>query len=389
MAASGEPNHALIFGVSGVSGWAIAREALSYPDRSKFSLVTALSNRPLSTLDSALPADPRLQLASGVDLTQPVEDVMQMLRNKVKHVNTVTHIFFTAYVETADYPSLVQVNTALIRTAVSAVDQVAPKLKAVILQTGGKHYGVEYPNEVELKVPLKEGQGRLPAPYKNDIFYYSQVDVLKELSAKRSWSFTEVRPDLIVGFTPGANFMNGAQGLAYYLVLCKAVHGSGAKVPFPGTERSYRAKHSPTFQDILARLEIYAALNQDKCGGGRAFNAADGEVARWLDVWPSICSYFGLVGEGPGSQPLGVEGFKDFFQKNKPAWDKLVEEHDLKTGILEKYSWSFLWAVTTKMDVDRQYDLSACRSVGFDESVSTVKGYTISFDRMREAKIIP
>ena len=56
---------------------------------------------------------------------------------------------------------------------------------------------------------------------------------------------------------------------------------------------------------------------------------------------------------------------------------------------MEKYSWGFLFFITTGFDFDRQYDLSACRSVGFLDEIDTVKGYTISFDRMREAKIIP
>ena len=38
---------------------------------------------------------------------------------------------------------------------------------------------------------------------------------------------------------------------------------------------------------------------------------------------------------------------------------------------------------------DRHYDLSACRQVDFNETVSTVKGYTLAFERMKHAKIIP
>jgi hypothetical protein len=34
---------------------------------------------------------------------------------------------------------------------------------------------------------------------------------------------------------------------------------------------------------------------------------------------------------------------------------------------------------------DRQYDLSKARSVGFKETIDTVKGYTMAFDRMRAA----
>jgi hypothetical protein len=42
-----------------------------------------------------------------------------------------------------------------------------------------------------------------------------------------------------------------------------------------------------------------------------------------------------------------------------------------------------------KFDFGRQYDLSKARSVGFKETIDTVKGYTIAFDRMKAAKVIP
>ncbi|KAI9652579.1 MAG: hypothetical protein M1831_006682 [Alyxoria varia] len=389
MAASGESNHALVFGASGVSGWAITKELLSYPDKSKFRQVTALTNRPLSLEDSALPPDSRIELASGVDLTQSVEDVMNNLRSKTKNINTVTHVFFTAYIEKGDYQSLVDINTQLLRTAISAVDQVAPKLQAVILQTGGKYYGVEFAGELEIKPPLKETKPRAPSPYKEKIFYYNQIDALKEMSAKRSWSFTEVRPDVIVGFTPGSNYMNVTQGLGFYLSLYREVHGKGAEVPFPGTPKSWKNKHTDTYQDILARLEIHAALNQDKCGGGRAFNAADGQVTTWSELWSGLCEYFGLVGAGPGAEALSLDGLQGFATENRGVWEKVEKERGLKAGLLEKYSWGFLWGVMVGFDFDREFELNACREVGFTDTIPTLQGYTTSFERMREAKIIP
>ena len=42
-------NHALVFGASGISGWAIVNQILSdYPAKGVFSAVTALTNRPLT-----------------------------------------------------------------------------------------------------------------------------------------------------------------------------------------------------------------------------------------------------------------------------------------------------------------------------------------------------
>ena len=68
---------------------------------------------------------------------------------------------------------------------------------------------------------------------------------------------------------------------------------------------------------------------------------------------------------------------------------KIVERHGLKKGILEDFSWPFLYFVMTVFDFDRHYDLSHAQEVGFEETIDTLKSFEISFERMREAKIIP
>jgi hypothetical protein len=86
--------HALVFGASGISGNALCAELLHYPSTSTFARVTGLTNRPLTVKQAALPADPRLELVSGVDLTKDVEDVESALKSKVKDISGVTHVFF-------------------------------------------------------------------------------------------------------------------------------------------------------------------------------------------------------------------------------------------------------------------------------------------------------
>ena len=135
-------NHALVFGASGISGWALVKEALSYPNPSAFSRVTALTNRPLSVSDSQWPEDNRLRLISGVDLTKPVADVVQLLKD-IPSVETVSHVFLFLYLDLGkDKKSLIKVNTDLIRTAVEAIQQASLVIKSFILQTGGKSYGL-------------------------------------------------------------------------------------------------------------------------------------------------------------------------------------------------------------------------------------------------------
>jgi hypothetical protein len=54
---------------------------------------------------------------------------------------------------------------------------------------------------------------RIRKPWYDNIFYYAQYDTLRELSKGERWTFSEVRPDGILGFVPGTNAMNLAQGL--------------------------------------------------------------------------------------------------------------------------------------------------------------------------------
>lgn len=209
------------------------------------------------------------------------------------------------------------------------------------------------------------------------------------MSAQKSWTYSEIRPDVIVGFTPGSNFMNLAQGLGLFLSLYKEIHGAGAEIPFPGTQGSWTNKHTDTAQDILGRIDIFAAVNHDKCGNGGTFNVANGDVVTWKDKWEggqhSIPAAFGLVGTPP-KESYSVE---DFVKKHDDTWKKIVEKHGLKKGIMEDFSWPFLYFVMTAFDFDRHYDLSSAKSVGFNETIDTVKGFEVAFERMREAKIIP
>jgi hypothetical protein len=90
-------NHALVFGASGITGWAITNQILKgYPEAGTFKKVTALTNRPLKQEATLWPTSDKLQLVSGLDLMnkngqKALEDEM---KRKIKDVDTVTHVFF-------------------------------------------------------------------------------------------------------------------------------------------------------------------------------------------------------------------------------------------------------------------------------------------------------
>jgi hypothetical protein len=90
-------NHALIFGASGITGWAITNQILEgYPAPETFSKVTALTNRPLKPEATLWPQSDKLQLVSGLDLNNPKgqEALEAELVKNVKNIETVSHVYF-------------------------------------------------------------------------------------------------------------------------------------------------------------------------------------------------------------------------------------------------------------------------------------------------------
>lgn len=111
-------NHAIVYGASGLIGWAIVNQLLnSYPHAGAFSKVTAVTNRPLNLPETFWPETsqgPGLELVSGIDIGYEDETAMaNALKSTVKDLETVTHVFYLGmqplYVhemQKADYISL-------------------------------------------------------------------------------------------------------------------------------------------------------------------------------------------------------------------------------------------------------------------------------------------
>src|ERR1700753_1135597 len=90
--------HALVFGASGVSGWGVMNQLVSYPTPTTWMSITGATNRPLTIAEAHLPNDPRVSLVSSIDLTKPAPEISKLLKEKVKNIDKITHVFFTAYI---------------------------------------------------------------------------------------------------------------------------------------------------------------------------------------------------------------------------------------------------------------------------------------------------
>lgn len=86
---------ALVFGASGVSGWAFVNELLhDYPRPGIWKRINALTNRPLSQTSTLWPADSRLKLVAGIDLLNGSQEVLASSMSEIEGIDEVTHVYY-------------------------------------------------------------------------------------------------------------------------------------------------------------------------------------------------------------------------------------------------------------------------------------------------------
>lgn len=131
---------ALVFGASGVTGWSFINETLhDYPKPNVWKRVHALTNRPLLQEQSLWPADPRLNIVSGIDLLKGSQDELEAtIKEKIPDVGEVTHVYYLAYKAGTDVQKELEEAVAMWKRGTIAMDRLSPKLEFVVLQTGAK-----------------------------------------------------------------------------------------------------------------------------------------------------------------------------------------------------------------------------------------------------------
>ena len=79
------------------------------------------------------------------------------------------------YIHTDDFDSLRKVNINLLEIAIKAIDGVSENLQYFVLQTGGKGYGLEFPDEIDINTPFRMDMPRIPKPWYDNIFDVSRL----------------------------------------------------------------------------------------------------------------------------------------------------------------------------------------------------------------------
>jgi nucleoside-diphosphate-sugar epimerase len=290
---------------------------------------------------------------------------------KLAHLTDITHIFYAAYQDRPTWVELVPPNLAMLVNVVGAIEPIAPRLQHISLMQGYKVYGAHLG---PFKTPARESDANHMPPE----FNIDQQDFLEALQKGKSWTWSALRPSVVVGFALG-NPMNLASVIAVYASMSKEL---GIPLRFPGKPGAYDSLLEMTDAGLLARATVFIATNP--ASGNQAYNINNGDLFRWSEMWPKIAKFFDLEVAPPLPMSLNV-----VMADKEPLWDSMIRKHGL-TDVPYKdvSSWGFGDAVFG-WNYDFFADGTKLRRAGFHEYIDTEEMFLRVFRDLRERKIIP
>jgi nucleoside-diphosphate-sugar epimerase len=304
----------LIAGASGLVGYAAMRHFGADPDCD----VIALSRR--------APDDTHGARFLPLDLTEAVacEQLAASLAG-------VTHLVYAALYER---PGLVagwqereqiETNDRMLRNLLDPLERHAKNLRHVTLLQGTKAYGVHVR---PLSVPARENRSEM---HEQPNFYWNQENHLRALQRGKDWTWSILRPVLIVGYSTGSA-MNVIPALGVYAALRRE---AGLDLPFPGgAPRVAQAIDA----DLLASAIAWAG--EAASARNEIFNIANGDVFVWENIWPAIAASLSM--RPGGHVPLS---FDRDIRPREAEWETIRARHGLRSGNLRDFvSLSFEYA---------------------------------------------
>lgn len=194
---------ALIFGITGIAGSYIARHLLG----AGWNVIGVTRSVPKTRAD----------WAQSDRLTYVEADMLDTgpLTLDGIDASTITHLVYTLYWTDGKmaWDEVSDINTDIFARVMDyALDQL-PGLERVLKMQGQKYYG----NHLgPYRTPSKEDDAR----HVGKNFYFGQQDLLVELAAKNSWTYTILRPHILCGTSAHA-VMNPLMVVGAYATLCK------------------------------------------------------------------------------------------------------------------------------------------------------------------------
>jgi nucleoside-diphosphate-sugar epimerase len=349
---------ALVVGATGIVGLNVAEHLRDLGDWE----ITGLSRRP--------PSGASYMRNVQVDLLDP--QAVHRLRELAP-----THVYYCTWTLGKNEEENIRLNGGMLRTLLDGVNQRGT-VEHVAVVTGTKHYLGPFDDYAKHTpvTPFREDAPRLPK--KN--FYYELEDVVMEAAARQGFGWSVHRSHTIIGYAVG-NLMNIGATLATYASICKA---TGRPFIFPGSPTAWRGINDITDARLLARHIVWASTEPN--ARNEAFNATNGDVFRWEQLWARIAAYFGIeVGAYPGE----YNSLADRMKEMGGDWDKIVEANGLQRQPLS----SLASAWHTDLDLGRPmeclHSMAKSRKLGFADFQDTEQSFVDVFDRLRAERIIP
>ena len=155
-------------------------------------------------------------------------------------------------------------------------------------------------------------------------FYWNQERYLRQAQTGKAWSWSILRPVLIVGDSVGSA-MNVIPALGVYAAMMR--RAGKTRLDYPGgVGRVAQAVDA----DLLARAIAWSG--DAASARNEIFNVTNGDVFVWPNVWPAIADALGFAaGE---HVPLRLD---HEIRPQEAAWAEIRAAHGLTSGTLEEF----------------------------------------------------
>ncbi len=353
----------LIAGATGIVGRAATEHFLSRPGWN----VLALSRR------EPAPA-PRLRHLAA-DLTDA-----DSCRRALAGAAEVTHVLYTALYEKPDLVAgwrerdQMDVNEQMLRNLLDGLEPVARGLKHITIMQGTKAYGM---HATQIPVPAKERWPRAG----HEVFYWQQEDLLRERQAKAGWTFSVLRPQLILGSAVGSP-MNVIAAIGVYASVMREL---GEPLVFPGGGRYV---HGASDSRLIAQAAEFVAT--DPRAANQTYNVVNGDMLVWHDVFPAVARHFGMALAEPRPMKLA-----DVMPRHEDVWNRIVARHGLRLIPMAQFlstSWQFTdrsFGYGLEAPLDRIASPIKLWKAGFTGCEDTEDSIVYWLSRMQQDRLLP
>ena len=288
-----------------------------------------------------------------------------------------THVYYCTWTLGKTEDENIRLNGGMLQTVLDGL-AAAGSVQHVAVVTGTKHYlgPFEDYGKVTPVTPFREDAPRLEK--KN--FYYELEDVVMAAAEQAGFGWSVHRSHTIIGYAVG-NLMNIGATLATFASICKA---TGAPFVFPGSLTALQGINDITDARLLARHIVWASTEPN--ARNEAFNATNGDVFRWEQLWQRIADYFEIpVGAYPGH----YNSLADRMKTMGGDWDALVAQYGLQPNRLDRLASAWHTDLDLGRPMECLHSMAKSRTLGFSDFQDSEQSFIDVFDRLRAERIIP